>query len=398
MPRARSRAGILLLIAVIVAGTTSTLVARPQTAHAVCFPSTTTPTAPTPGPTETASPAATPTATSTATPTATSTATATATETSALIGIISGTLPPLGGGFGTFSYCGGTFEELLQTTECPVATATFFFNKPDGTWAVWIPGATVAAVNAEIKALFPSAIPAATIFTARCTVGTAARTEDEFARSLLLTTSDLPKGWLEQPPSTSSSSGPNPLAPCFTEVPYPTGLAARSFNFIDFWRFTESLALYGAPGDANAAVSARQGFAECMAAVLRSGAFDDAQSSFTAVTVVPLALPQLPAGGHASRIGFKVKSRSASGTTSEVSGSYDIVYFANGRVAVQLITMAILLPWPAQEVGDMVQRANAKVRQQPETTSAQSSETTEGTAPLDETMAFLSRVAALAVR
>lgn len=395
MTRACSRTGTLLLIAVLVVATASTLALRPQPAYAVCRSSNATPTASGRLPTET------PSATPTATPEVTSTATESATAANALIGIISGTLPPLGGGWGTFSYCGGTFEELLQTTECPTATAAFFYNKPDGTWAVWIPGATVAAVNSEIKALFPSAIPEATIFTARCTtVGVTARTEDAFAESLLLQKSDLPNGWVEQPPSTSSSSGPNPLASCFTTVPYPTGTAARSFNFIDFWRFAESLAVYGDPGDATAAVTARQGFAKCMAAVLTSGALDDGQSSFTAVTVAPLALPGLPAGGHANRIGFKVKSRSTSGATSEVSGSYDIIYFANGRVAAQLITLALVLPWPEQQLGDIVQRANAKIRQQPATTSAQSSDTPEDAteSAASDVAGFLNRVAALAMQ
>lgn len=124
--------------------------------------------------TATASPTATATATATATVTVTPTASPSPTPTgttmsSALTGILLGNLPPGDGGYGTFAFCGGTFDELLTTSECPEESAVFFYNKPDGDFAVWIPGSGVAAVNAEIMDIFEDdTIPAGTIFTARC--------------------------------------------------------------------------------------------------------------------------------------------------------------------------------------------------------------------------------------
>lgn len=82
--------------------------------------------------------------------------------------ILFGTKPPAAGGFGTFAFAGGTFAQLLAASGCPQATSVFFFNKPDGAFATWIPASTVAAVNAEIIARFASTIPEETIFTARC--------------------------------------------------------------------------------------------------------------------------------------------------------------------------------------------------------------------------------------
>lgn len=119
----------------------------------------------------TATPTATGTSTVTATPAASPTETSTpeTQESSALTGILTGNLPLAGGGFGTFAFCGGTFEELLITSGCPEETAVFFYNKPDGAFAVWIPGSGVAVVNEEILDIFPGdAIPEGTIFTARC--------------------------------------------------------------------------------------------------------------------------------------------------------------------------------------------------------------------------------------
>jgi hypothetical protein len=85
--------------------------------------------------------------------------------------ILYGSKPPAGGGFGTFAFCGGSFEALLKASGCPKATSAFFYNKPDGGFAVWIPGSEVSAVNAEIFAIFPNEhmpIPKGTIFTAKC--------------------------------------------------------------------------------------------------------------------------------------------------------------------------------------------------------------------------------------
>lgn len=81
--------------------------------------------------------------------------------------------PPPGGKdeFGTFAFCGGTYEQLLDASGCPEATAVFFYNKPDGGFAVWIPGTDVSSVNDEIFSIFPNVhtpIPEGTIFTAKC--------------------------------------------------------------------------------------------------------------------------------------------------------------------------------------------------------------------------------------
>jgi len=86
-------------------------------------------------------------------------------------GILYGFKPPAAGGFGTFAFCGGTYAQLLAASGCPAATSAFFYNKPSGTFAVWIPGAEVAAANAEIFTIFPNEhmpIPAGTIWTAKC--------------------------------------------------------------------------------------------------------------------------------------------------------------------------------------------------------------------------------------
>jgi len=89
--------------------------------------------------------------------------------------ILNGFPPPAGGGFGTFEFCGGTYDQLFDASNCPGPESTslsaFFYNKPSGSFAVWIPGSTVAAANAEFMTIFPNQdvpIPPGTIFTAKC--------------------------------------------------------------------------------------------------------------------------------------------------------------------------------------------------------------------------------------
>jgi hypothetical protein len=84
--------------------------------------------------------------------------------------ILFGTKPPPSGGFGTFSFGGGTFPQLLTASGCPQATSVYFWNKPDGDFAVWIPASEVAIVNAEFLAIFSGTppLPEGSIFTARC--------------------------------------------------------------------------------------------------------------------------------------------------------------------------------------------------------------------------------------
>jgi hypothetical protein len=84
--------------------------------------------------------------------------------------ILFGYPPPGDGGFGTFAFSGGTFDQLLSVSGCPEPTSVFFHNKTDGAFAVWIPGSHVAAVNAEFLAIFNGSppLPERVIFTARC--------------------------------------------------------------------------------------------------------------------------------------------------------------------------------------------------------------------------------------
>jgi hypothetical protein len=44
--------------------------------------------------------------------------------------ILFGTLPPAGGGYGTFAFSCGSLNQLLAASGCPASTSTFFYNSP----------------------------------------------------------------------------------------------------------------------------------------------------------------------------------------------------------------------------------------------------------------------------
>ena len=82
--------------------------------------------------------------------------------------IISGSVPA-DGGFGLIVYSGGTYEQLVSASGCPMIRVVFWATR-DGNFIVYIPGSAVAAPNAGFLAAFPEGrIPANTGFIGRCT-------------------------------------------------------------------------------------------------------------------------------------------------------------------------------------------------------------------------------------
>lgn len=87
-------------------------------------------------------------------------------------GVLYGSRPPAQGGYGTFAFCGGTLDELLEATRClragDLEGIAIWHNLVTGEFVVWLPAAEVGAASAAFLAAFPGEIPAGTIFIARC--------------------------------------------------------------------------------------------------------------------------------------------------------------------------------------------------------------------------------------
>lgn len=67
-----------------------------------------------------------------------------------------------------FVYGGGTIDQLIEATGCPVSSMAVWTTE-DGEFVVYVPAAQIGAVNAAFLALFPNEmIPASTAFVGKC--------------------------------------------------------------------------------------------------------------------------------------------------------------------------------------------------------------------------------------
>ncbi|RLT34982.1 MAG: hypothetical protein DWI59_05120 [Chloroflexi bacterium] len=82
------------------------------------------------------------------------------------VGKLSGPFPASGVGLAVFS--GGTTDQMVAAANCPRTTAAYFASDGAGGFATYVPGVTIAAVNAAWMALLPTSIPASTVIIGRC--------------------------------------------------------------------------------------------------------------------------------------------------------------------------------------------------------------------------------------
>jgi hypothetical protein len=80
--------------------------------------------------------------------------------------LISGSVP-LTGGFGIVVFGGGTSEQLLAASNCPIATSAFWTSTGGG-FIVYVPGTTVTAVNQAWRTHFAAGIPSNTALIGKC--------------------------------------------------------------------------------------------------------------------------------------------------------------------------------------------------------------------------------------
>ena len=75
---------------------------------------------------------------------------------------------PAAGGFGLAVFRGGTADQLVQATACPLNSAVFYFTS-DGAFVLFIPGTGVTSVNAAFLEVYPGGtLPANTAFLGKC--------------------------------------------------------------------------------------------------------------------------------------------------------------------------------------------------------------------------------------
>jgi hypothetical protein len=75
---------------------------------------------------------------------------------------------PRAGGFGLFVFGGGTDDQLVAASGCPLSTAAFWATNELGHFVTYVPTAAVASVNGPWRARFRSGIPLGTPLLGQC--------------------------------------------------------------------------------------------------------------------------------------------------------------------------------------------------------------------------------------
>ena len=78
----------------------------------------------------------------------------------------SGTVPKTGSGLIVFG--GGTTDQLVTASGCAKATSSFYATNAAGEFVTFVPGTTIAAVNAGFTTLYAAGIPANTALIGKC--------------------------------------------------------------------------------------------------------------------------------------------------------------------------------------------------------------------------------------
>lgn len=71
-------------------------------------------------------------------------------------------------GFGLFVFAGGSNAQLVASVACSASTLTFWATNAAGEFDTYVPGVSIAAVNAGWNARFPNGVPANTPLIGRC--------------------------------------------------------------------------------------------------------------------------------------------------------------------------------------------------------------------------------------
>lgn len=71
-------------------------------------------------------------------------------------------------GFGLFVFAGGSNAQLVASVACSASTLTFWATNAAGEFDTYVPGVSIAAVNAGWNARFPNGVPSNTPLIGRC--------------------------------------------------------------------------------------------------------------------------------------------------------------------------------------------------------------------------------------
>ncbi len=192
----------------------------------------------------------------------------------------------------------------------------------------------------------------------------AARNEDEFARSMLLTVSDFPTGWTETP---DDDDEPSPFDKCLPDAfkegrtgRAESGTFSRGSSDADIGHVIE---VYQDSAQAQKAISTVPETVKCMVAAINDGKLNDKEAEFSKAELGVMSFPKLGDRTEAFSVKFRAKAKGQSGPFSEANGYISFVFVSNGRVAYSVSATDVITAPDADLLETQVKKANAKIRQ-----------------------------------
>ncbi|MEX2158412.1 MAG: DUF4352 domain-containing protein [Dehalococcoidia bacterium] len=183
--------------------------------------------------------------------------------------------------------------------------------------------------------------------------------EDELARSMLLTLSDFPTGWAEEPDDSEES----PFDEC---DPGPaqgrTGHAETGdFSSDGTASISESLSTFSTADETRSALDQISSKADCFVAVVDDGKLDDDEATYSDASFSRLSFPEHGNRTEAYRISIHAKAKNETGFGSEGDIYVDLVNVTVDRVGFTVLASNVLSPFDSDDLDDYVSIAEARV-------------------------------------
>ncbi|WBL37188.1 hypothetical protein O0235_06375 [Tepidiforma flava] len=186
-----------------------------------------------------------------------------------------------------------------------------------------------------------------------------ANSEDELARSLLLTVDDFPTGWAETLDDSEDDGGEDPFAKCprLAEAEGMTGRAkSGTFSRGGVAEVEHGVVIYEDEGKASAALKMLAEVVTCNARFINDGRLNNSEAEFRDANVARISFPKVGDEVSAMRISFKGFDK-----TSSYDFHLDYVVVRKGRIISGVVAFDALSPFDTADLEALVKKAVAKL-------------------------------------
>jgi hypothetical protein len=182
--------------------------------------------------------------------------------------------------------------------------------------------------------------------------------EDALAKSLLLTATDFPAGWSEEP----DSSGGSPLDKCNKDSTGQQGKAdSGSFSNGGSSSSSETVVVFDTAENIKASLQQLVDMSSCVTNSFNNGELDNSTTTYSGASFDPLTFPSFGDQSKAYRFRFHVRVTDETGSV-EADGYIDVVYVIVGRIGFSVSGFDTEAPFDGAQLQGIVQAAEAKVK------------------------------------